>query len=134
MTVSTVSTVPPGRRSVQQADQVKIALRHFAARYIGARRAGGELRTRLVALLHERKLATADHEEIDRVRGTIERSAQVADDRTRALEAVIAAVARHIDVTQLQTVAQPPGAGSPVVYRPPDAVLRGGWSPPDETG
>lgn len=115
------------------SQQIIGALRHLAAEYIRGRRASGELRTRLVAFAQQRARVPDEDAgrrpaEIERVRTTLERSARVADERLRALEAVIAAVAvdavrampaRVVDGAQPRR--HPVGAVHPV---------RGGWVAP----
>ena len=127
------------------------ALRSLAMTYIGARRAGGELRTRLLAIEQERAQllgAIGDREygtasdrelaEIDRVRRTIARSSAASSERLRALEAVIAAVAGNVLADRSKPRAQP-SAASPAQQRPapstevrPAAEARGGWTPPSD--
>lgn len=134
---------------IQGAERLADALRSLAMTYIGARRAGGELRTRLLAIEQERAQllgAIGDREygtvsdrelaEIDRVRRTIARSSAASAERVRALEAVIAAVAGNA----LAARSQPPVAPSPGAPAQPQAAAfsevrpapeaRGGWSPP----
>lgn len=91
-------------------------LRQLAASYIRDRRASGELKSRLIALARQ-----PGTEEVERIRGTLERSVRAADERLRALESVIGAVVIAAATTQ-DVRAKP---------RPPDrGPVRGGWSPP----
>jgi hypothetical protein len=126
---------------------VRAALRSLASTYVGAQRAGGELRTRLVAIEQDRAKALAANQqreygsasdrelaEIERVRRTLARSAAASAEHLRALEAVIAAVAG--DAVRALGGVTPPAASPPVkapdplpVPRP-DASLRGSWSAP----
>ncbi len=129
------------------------ALRHFAATYLGARRAAGELRTKLLAIERERKLwldaaekgqlvgqPKAQLDELERVKGTIARSSAAMTEQLRALESVLAAVAADVVATggvapeptgpvaagSLRSVSSTIGVGA---IRP-DASVRGSWSPP----
>jgi hypothetical protein len=143
-----IAPIPDTTRS---ADSLNEALRALALTYIGARRAGGELRTRLLAIEQERAQllgAIGEHEygsasdrelaEIDRVRRMIARSSAASTERLRALEAVIAAVAGNVltrSVTQAPAAAFPQPARSeprPFAEVRPDAAVRGGWSPPSD--
>jgi hypothetical protein len=138
---------PPSRNGAS-ADVLKEALRSLGTTYIGARRAGGELRTRLLALDHERAhllAAIGDREygsasdrelaEIDRVRRTIARSSAASSERLRALEAVIAAIAGNVVRASARRTAAhaptPPPRPAFVEVRP-EAAVRGGWSPPSD--
>lgn len=142
------ANTPGNRRSAQRLND---ALRSLALTYIGARRAGGELRTRLLALEQERaQLLTAigdreygtssDRElaEIERVRRTIARSSAASSERLRALEAVIAAVAGNVveanaSPADVRPAREGRGEGSHVFAEVrPDAAVRGGWSPPSD--
>lgn len=121
------------------------ALRSLATTYVGAQRAGDELRTRLVAIeqqradllgrTQEREYGSAsDRElaEVERVRRTLARSSAASTEHVRALEAVISAVAadavRAFGPVAAAPPAPPPGAPTPSAR--PDAAVRGGWSPP----
>jgi hypothetical protein len=125
---------------------VRAALRSLATTYVGAQRAGDELRTRLLTIEQQRaKLlgarqhreygSSSDRElaEVERVRRTLARSSAASTEHLRALEAVISAVAADA----VGVVVRPPtaaaGRGVPAGPAPsarPDAPVRGGWSPP----
>lgn len=142
---------PAPAETTRGVDRLNDALRSLAMTYIGARRAGGELRTRLLAIEHERAQilgAIGDREygtasdrelaEIDRVRRTIARSSAATSERLRALEAVIAAVAGNV-LAERSKRPGPPTATPPVRERPaafaevrPVPEARGGWSPPSD--
>lgn len=139
------------RHPADGAERLTDALRSLAMTYIGARRAGGELRTRLLAIEQERAQllgAIGDREygtasdrelaEIDRVRRMIARSSAASSERVRALEAVIAAVAGNAVAARSQP-SMPPPAAAPAQQPPaefseirPAAEARGGWSPPSD--
>ena len=121
-------------------------LRDLSARYIAARRVSGELRTRLIAILHERNrwldqtapgganpsFAQRQLADVERVRRALERSARTATDRALAIEAVIGAVVRQEGVARVRAAR---AAGASVGRQPgravrPDPSLRGGWTPP----
>jgi hypothetical protein len=125
------------------------ALRRFASTYLGERRAAGELRTRLVAIEHERArwieaaetgalAGRPDRQlaELDRVQGTLARSAAASNERLIALESVIAVIASEVVATG--GIASDPAAPAPVSPSSstrsyavrPDASVRGGWSAP----
>ncbi len=121
-------------------------LRSLATTYVGAQRAGDELRTRLVAIERQRaKLlvqtqereygSTSDRElaDVERVRRTLARSASASAEHVRALEAVISAVAIDgvaiFDRAPALPAESESGAGLLAPTRP-EAGVRGGWSPP----
>jgi hypothetical protein len=130
---------------------VTAVLRRVSADYIRSRRAAGELRTRLVSVAHERtrlvdnippeslgERAQSRLAEIERVRGTLERSARAADERVRAVEAVIAAI---VIATGDAGPAPVPSAPEEIesapadeswvqAAGPTDPTVRGGWTPP----
>jgi len=134
------------------------ALRQLSGGYIRDRRASGELRSRIVAMAHERSRLVQGVElhqqtertqrrlaEVEKVRLALERSARAADDRLRGVEAVIAAVvteaaALPADTTPQADPARParrPTRVDPAPSRPADtrgmgtqAPVRGGWSRP----
>jgi hypothetical protein len=151
------------------------ALRQLSSSYIRDRRASGEIRGRIVAAAHERsrllrgaelhahtELTQRKLAEIEDVRIALERSARAADDRLRAVEAVIASVVTEGAGLPLTPPAgglpplqapQPVMAPSPLLQAParrphpsrlrpraprpsadgPDEPLRGGWSRPAGT-
>jgi len=158
-------------------DGVVAALRSLASTYVGARRAGDELRTRLAAIEEDRVRllssrqqveygSSSDRElaEVERVRRTLARSSAASAEHLRALEAVITAVAGDAlrvlgRVSPASSPASPAPAsaaapappaptaaptppraahapveraGPPPTVPPtrPDALVRGGWSPP----
>ncbi len=127
-------------------DGVLTALRSLATTYVGAQRAGDELRTRLVAIEQQRaKLLGATHDreygsasdrelaEVERVRRTLARSSAASGAHLRALEVVISAVAADAVGAFGAPVASPRVAAVPAGPAPsgrPDVAIRGGWSPP----
>jgi hypothetical protein len=144
--------------------EVIAALRQLSGGYIRDRRASGELRSRIVTVAHERSrlmrgVELHQHTELtqrklaenESVRTELERSARAADDRLRAVEAVIAAVVTEAAAPQTAPLAEevkaregrarpaPVRAPHPSRLRPkaprapaagPDVPLRGGWSRP----
>ncbi len=133
------------------------ALRHLTSEYIRERRTAGELRSRLVSVVHERSrlsdgIPTESQgertqrqlDELEHVRGTLERSARAADARVGALEGVIAAIVAAggglpsaPERTQAPPLpdARPEPEPQPLPATPtdPQPWVRGGFSPPPRT-
>jgi hypothetical protein len=116
-------------------------LRRFAAEYIRDRSIAGDLKSKLIAIAHDRSTGTERRAEVERVRATLERSARTADERLRALEVIIGAVsAAAAEIAPAPVDPVPPRVperpvensrtrpGPPVLT--PDAPVRGGWAPP----
>jgi hypothetical protein len=128
------------------ADGVLTALRSLATTYVGAQRAGDELRARLVAIeqqraellgaVGEREYGSASDREladVERVRRTLARSSAASTEHLRALEAVISAVAADAVGVVDRMPAPVPAAVIVPGRKPsarPDVAVRGGWSPP----
>ena len=134
------------------------ALTSLATTYVGAQRAGDELRARLVEIEQQRARllgetqqreygSSSDRElaDVERVRRTLARSSAASTEHVRALEGVISAVAvdavaafrsRRIGgQPAASTGLAAPGtttslADGPVASTRPDPGVRGGWSPP----
>jgi hypothetical protein len=98
------------------------ALRRIGAEYVRGRRTSGEVRSRLVAVAQ--RSDTGNRDEIERVRASLERSLRVTDDRTRALESVISALAAAL-------VEEAPRRPKTLVGASSGAPLRGGWMAPN---
>lgn len=128
-------------------DGVMTALRSLASTYVGAQRAGDELRTRLAAIEQQRarligatqgrEYGTASDREladVERVRRTIARSSAASTEHLRALEAVITAVATHAVGAFGRRASPAPRSNDlpapATLTARPDAAVRGGWSPP----
>ena len=138
-------------------DGVLRALTSLATTYVGAQRAGDELRTRLAAIEQERARllgetqkreygSSSDRElaDVERVRRTLARSSAASTEHVRALEAVISAVAADaVAAYRSRPAARPAVLSAPVTREPitsrepgldapvrPDPGVRGGWSPP----
>ena len=101
------------------------ALRRMGSEYIRARRTSGDLRARLVAVAQQR-VQIGDQAEIERVRATLERSSRAADERIRAMEAVISSIA----VAIAESAPRAPAARTPQLAGATDAPVRGGWVAP----
>jgi hypothetical protein len=148
----TGNTTGPPREGVLRA------LRSLATTYVGAQRAGDELRTRLVTIEQQRARllgetqkreygSSSDRElaDVERVRRTLARSSAASTEHVRALEALISAVAadtvaafRRAPVVRQRAAtggpadADRPASAGPGLVAPtrPDPGVRGGWSPP----
>ena len=145
MTHTTATIGDPSRSDTLTLSR---ALRLFASQYVLSRRVSDDLRLRLVAITRERSriaealephdvdaAASPELVEIDRVRTALDRSASAYEERLRALEAIIAALAceRRPSVPTARPVAADAHIAEPPVFTG-EAVVRGGWWSPDGRG